>query len=116
MRKSFLPLLAVLLATAACAVPGMSAAPSVQTRHFTITVHGSTATPTLLTAYHGDTLVVTVSADRAEEIHLHGYDKHFHPAPGKPATLTFVADADGSFEYEIEASGTHLGNLQVEPR
>ncbi len=115
MRKFLIGVLALLLGTA-CTVPGMSPAPPVQTRHFTITVHGTTATPTLLTAYHGDTLVITVVADRAEEIHLHGYDKHFHPAPDEPATITFVADADGSFEYEIEASGTHLGNLQVEPR
>lgn len=116
MRKLLLFAPAVLLAAGACAVPGMSSAPPVQTRHFTIDVTGGSARPTLLTAYHGDTLVITVSADKAEEIHLHGYDKHFHPAPGKPATITFVANDDGTFEYEIEASSMHLGNLEVLPR
>lgn len=112
------PLIAAgcLLALAACSVPGMSTAPPVQTRHFNISVTGNTATPTQLTAYHGDTLVITVRADKAEEIHLHGYDKHFYPAPGKPFTITFVANDDGTFEYEIEASSTHLGNLVVNPR
>ena len=116
MRKALFGALSAVLAAAACTVPGQGAAPPVQTRHFTITVSGSTATPTLLTAYHGDTLVITVIADKAEEIHLHGYDKHFEPAPGKPATITFVANDDGTFEYEIESSSTHLGNLQVQPR
>jgi hypothetical protein len=115
-RNAHLTVLCAMLAMAACAVPGQKAAPPVQTRHFTITVTGATARPSLLTAYHGDTLVITVVADRAEEIHLHGYDRRFHPAPGKPATITFVADDDGTFEYEIENTSTHLGDLQVEPR
>ena len=66
--------------------------PPPQQRLFQLTVQGSGMTPNALTAYDGDTITMSVSADRYEEIHLHGYDKHFFPSPGQPATLTFPAD------------------------
>jgi len=70
-------------------------------------------TPDKLTARHNDSITLTVTADKAEEIHLHGYDIAFQPAPGKPDTRTFKADKTGSFEIEIESSSTHLGELDV---
>ncbi len=107
---------AVLLA-GACSLPGVSTnAPPVQHRTFTIHVTGDHADLTQLTAYQGDTITLTVYADRAEEIHLHEYDLAFEPAPGKPATKTFEATITGTHEYEIEASSAHLGNLIVQPR
>lgn len=72
--------------------------------------------PGQLRANQGDTLTVSVSADKYEEIHLHGYDKHFFPSPGQPATLTFPADKTGDFVIEIEATSAGLGLLQVQPR
>ena len=100
----------------ACSAPGLGSAPPPQVRHFTIRVTGVRTDTTQLTAYEGDTITITVYADRSEEIHLHGYDLHFHPTPDKPATITFKADKTGTFEYEIEDSSTHLGNLEVKPR
>jgi hypothetical protein len=61
-------------------------------------------------------MTVSISADKYEEIHLHGYDKHFFPSPGQPATLTFPADKTGNFVIEIEVSSTPLGLLDVKPR
>ena len=81
----------------------------------TLAVTGSTMTPDNPTARQNDNLTVTVTADRAEEIHLHGYDIVFHPAPGKPDTKTFKADKSGDFEIEIETTGTPLGKLTVNP-
>ena len=107
---------AAALLLAACGLPGVTNAPPAQHRTFTVHVTGTKADVTELKAYQGDTLTITIAADKAEEIHLHGYDKQFGPAPGKPATLTFKADKTGTFEYEIEDSSTHLGNLVVEPR
>jgi len=109
--------LAFAAALAACTPPGVSTAPMPQARTFQIVVTGSQMTPTNhLVAYQGDTLTITLSADRAEEIHLHGYDRHFHPKPDAPATQAFTADKSGSFEIEIEATSTHLGELEVDPR
>lgn len=105
------------LAVAGCALPGLGTnTPAVQHRTFVIHVTATHADVTQLTAYEGDTITLTVYADRAEEIHLHEYDLHFEPAPGKPDTKTFKATITGTHEYEIEATGQHLGNLIVQPR
>jgi len=108
--------LGLLSLTAGCGLPGAGNAPPPQSRHFTIRVTGSKADVTALKAYEGDTLTITVFADKSQEIHLHGYDLHFNPTPEKAAETTFKADKTGSFEYEIEESSTHLGNLEVDPR
>jgi hypothetical protein len=108
---------AALLTAAACGLPGVGTnAPPVQHRTFVIHVTGTHADVTQLTAYEGDTITLTVYADKSEEIHLHEYDLHFYPAPGKPATMTFKANITGTHEYEIEATSQHLGNLIVQPR
>jgi hypothetical protein len=90
--------------------------PPPQQRLIQVAVAGDTMTPGELQANQGDTLTVSVSADKYEEIHLHGYDKHFFPSPGQPATLTFFADKTGNFAIEIEATSTSLGLLDVKPR
>jgi len=64
----------------------------------------------------GDRVTMTITADRKEEIHLHGYDIAFEvPGPGGRATHTFTADKSGSFEMEIEDTGTHLAQFTVSP-
>jgi hypothetical protein len=90
--------------------------PPPQQRLIQVAVTGNSMSPGQLQANEGDTLTVSVSADRYEEIHLHGYDKHFFPSPGQPATLTFPADKTGNFVIEIEATSTPLGLLDVKPR
>jgi hypothetical protein len=90
--------------------------PPPQQRLIQVTVTGNTMSPGQLQANEGDTLTVSVSADKYEEIHLHGYDKHFFPSPSQPAILTFPADKTGNFVIEIEATSTPLGLLDVKPR
>lgn len=78
-----------------------------------VTIDGSTMTPAQLAAHQNDSVTLTVTADKAEEIHLHGYDIQFHPAPGKPDTKTFKADKTGKFDIEIESTSILLGELDV---
>ena len=87
-----------------------------QSVSYNLTLTGGAMTPSHLTAKQGDTLTITVSVDRKEEIHLHGYDKHFEAEPGKPVTQTFKADKTGTFDIEIEDTGTGVGELVVSPR
>ena len=54
-----------------------------------------------------------VTADRADEVHLHGYDRKVDIEPGKPAVLEFTADVPGVFEVELEEAGLKLVELQV---
>jgi hypothetical protein len=61
----------------------------------------------------GATLVLRVTADVADEVHLHGYDKSAEVAPGKPAEIRFTADIPGVFEVELEQRTQKLIELEV---
>jgi FtsP/CotA-like multicopper oxidase with cupredoxin domain len=68
----------------------------------------------------GDTVRIVVTADAADEIHLHGYDITENAAPGQPARFVFKADAEGAFEIEshvAEDAGKDplVARLVVEP-
>jgi hypothetical protein len=88
-------------------------------RTFALTVQSTTMTPSTLVAYGGDTVTIEVTADRTEELHLHGYDFFFDMQPGETQVKTFPADKQGAFTIEIEGStltnGTRLGELDVYP-
>jgi hypothetical protein len=61
----------------------------------------------------GETVVLRVVADVADEVHLHGYDRTANVAPGKPAELRFTADITGVFEVELEQRKQPLLMLEV---
>ena len=61
----------------------------------------------------GETVVLRVTADVADEVHLHGYDKSADVAPGKPAQIRFTADIPGVFEVELEQRRQKLLDLEV---
>lgn len=63
----------------------------------------------------GREVIVRVSSDVADHIHLHGYDLIADVAPGAPAELTFVADVPGRFEIELEDRGVPIADLTVRP-
>jgi len=63
----------------------------------------------------GAAVRLTVTADVADEVHLHGYDVFVDVTPGTPTILEFVADIPGIFEAELESSGLVLFDLVVEP-
>ena len=87
-----------------------------QARSIDLTVSGTTMTPDNPTAKQGDKITMTITADKAEEIHLHGYDIAFEvPSAGGTVSHTFKADKTGDFEIEIEDSSTQVGELDVSP-
>jgi len=56
--------------------------------------------PKTIEVVKGDAVRIVVTADAADEIHLHGYDISRSAAPGQPARFRFKADAEGAFEIE----------------
>jgi hypothetical protein len=114
-RVSVVGAVVVVFAVVGAALLFASQGPAPQHRSFDLRVAGSQMTPDHIQANQGDTLTVAIQADKTEDIHLHGYDKHFFAGPA-PATLTFPADLTGSFVLEVEATSTPLGTLQVQPR
>jgi hypothetical protein len=61
----------------------------------------------------GQTVEITITSDRVDEAHLHGYDLDAAVTPGTPTTITFTADTEGSFEMELHESGELLFYLDV---
>ena len=68
-----------------------------------------------LTVDEGDTVVLRITSDEAEEFHLHGYDRSVDLVPQTEITLELVANASGRFPFELEHSKTELGSLEVIP-
>ena len=86
-----------------------------QNRTFDLVVKGSTMTPSSVSAKQGDNITMSITTDKAEEIHLHGFDLTFEGEPGKKVTKSFKADRTCECEIEIEDTSTHLGSLTVSP-
>ena len=76
---------------------------------------GEVKGPGELDVKKGDQVNITVNADVADEVHVHGYDLHFDVAPSEPAKVQFTADAEGVFEVELENAGLLLLELKVTP-
>ncbi len=65
------------------------------------------------TVKKGDRVVLVVTSDVADHIHLHGYDIMRDVAPGKPARLPFKATIPGRFEVELEDRGVQIADITV---
>ncbi|MEE1769168.1 hypothetical protein PUR34_13655 [Streptomyces sp. JV185] len=61
----------------------------------------------------GRTVQLRVRSDRADTLHVHGYDKEARLPAGKTVTLTFTADRSGLFEVETHESDLLLTQLVV---
>jgi FtsP/CotA-like multicopper oxidase with cupredoxin domain len=81
----------------------------------TFTVAGGKATPGFqqVQVTQGQTVSITVTSDKDDELHVHGYDKELPLHAGTPATVTFTADQTGQFEVETHESGLRLASLVV---
>lgn len=61
----------------------------------------------------GTTVRLTVTADAADQVHVHGFDLTQAVTPGQATQLEFVADQPGMFEVELHDAGSVLTRLQV---
>ncbi len=61
----------------------------------------------------GEQLVLRITSDVEEEIHVHGYDLYADLVPGQTAQLAFAADLPGSYEVELHEAGRPLFQLRV---
>lgn len=66
-------------------------------------------------AKKGERMRITVSSDRPDEVHLHGYDIEKEVTPGKPVRFSFVARIEGVFEMEVHSSNAQIAKLVVNP-
>lgn len=61
----------------------------------------------------GETVVIEVTSDAADTIHVHGYDHKEAVEPGRTARMEFKAGIPGTFEVEFEEAGLALFELRV---
>lgn len=59
-------------------------------------------------AAKGARVTFTVVGDKADQIHLHGYNVEKELKPGKPVTFSFPGKIEGAFEIESHVA-EHLG-------
>ena len=62
-----------------------------------------------------DQVVLVVTSDVADEIHLHGYDVMRDVEAGGTVRLPFKATIPGRFEAELESRGVQIADITVEP-
>ena len=61
----------------------------------------------------GETIVLRVTSDVAEEVHVHGYDLKLDLEPNVTGELVFVAAIPGVFEVELENARLPVLDLEV---
>ncbi len=61
----------------------------------------------------GEEVILSVTSDVADEVHVHGIDKRVDVAAGETATVNFTADIAGIFEIELEERRLKLADLVV---
>ena len=62
-----------------------------------------------------EVIVLEVTADVTDEVHLHGYDLSAPVSTNQKAVIEFLAFIPGIFEIELEDSGLALAELEVAP-
>ena len=72
--------------------------------------------PAVLQVRQGGIITLRVSADAADELHLHGYDLRARVAPQEAAVLRFAADRSGRFGLELHKAHGELAALEVYPQ
>jgi heme/copper-type cytochrome/quinol oxidase subunit 2 len=68
-----------------------------------------------ITVKRGERARFRVTSDAAHEIHLHGFDVAKDVAAGGSVTFDVKANAAGVYEFEIEETGTQIGQVKVQP-
>ncbi len=63
----------------------------------------------------GDRVVLVVTSDVADEVHVHGYDISRDVAAGGRARIAFKATIPGRFEVELEERRVPIAELTVRP-
>jgi hypothetical protein len=62
----------------------------------------------------GKPVRIVVTSDKADEVHVHGYDKTAKIEAGKPKAIEFDATMPGKWEVELHEQELQLFSLQVQ--
>ncbi|MFD8790077.1 cupredoxin domain-containing protein [Streptomyces vinaceus] len=88
-------------------------APADRTATLTVRDGKVTPAPGRTELRRGERVALHVTSDRADTLHVHGYDKELALPAGQEATLVLTADRTGLFEVETHESHLVLTQLLV---
>lgn len=95
--------------------PAAPAAPAPGTVEIDVAIAGgkvTTAKP-IVDVPLGKPVLLVVTSDKADMVHVHGYDKEAAVTPDQPLRLTFDATIPGVFEVELHSTDLKLLRLRV---
>lgn len=77
--------------------------------------NGVVAGPSVLVARQGHPVRITLTADRVDRMHLHGYEIWVDVIPNQATELVLDAEYSGRYLLELEEQGIPLASLEVYP-
>jgi hypothetical protein len=102
--------------TSATGTPAVSTTPAADVVEIKVSVASGKVIPR--TSIHkikqGQTVRILVTVDKADEVHVHGYDIEKELGAGETGTIEFKADETGRFEVETHKSALQLFQLEVD--
>lgn len=107
-----------LIITAPHIIKVVAGSAQVSTKEINLTIEDKkiTSGETTVKVNKGDHVVLHITADTGEELHLHGYDVSTELSPDTTVELSFTANITGRFPFELEESKTELGAIEVAPQ
>ena len=91
-------------------------APPAREFDFVVAKGQVTAGSSVLSVTQGAPVMIRVTSDRGDELHLHGYDLELPLKAGVAGSLAFTADKAGRFDLELHHAGVTLAALEVQPK
>jgi hypothetical protein len=70
--------------------------------------------PRRVTVARNRRVVLTVTSDVSDHVHLHGYDLMQDVGPGLPARIAFRATRPGTVEAELEDAGVQIARITAQ--
>ena len=70
--------------------------------------------PRRVTVARNRRVILTVTSDVSDEVHLHGYDLMQDVGPGMPARIAFRATRPGTVEAELEDAGVQIARITAQ--
>ncbi len=70
--------------------------------------------PRRVTVARGRRVILIVTSDVSDHVHLHGYDVMRDVGPGMPATIAFRATRPGTVEAELEDRGVQIARITAQ--
>jgi hypothetical protein len=68
-----------------------------------------------VTVSRGRRVILDVTSDVADHVHLHGYDVTRDVGPGRPARIAFTATVVGTVEAELEDRHVPIATVTTKP-